>query len=360
VKTAVVLFNLGGPDSPESVRPFLFNMFSDKAILRVPGLPRWFLAQLISRLRAPAARRIYAHTGGASPLLGETEKQAAALTRELASRGDYHVSIAMRYWRPSNLEAAREILDYGPDRVILLPLYPQFSTATTASSLLAWQDTAKAAGLKVPHHAICCYPTDPGLIEGFVNRIRPIFEQASQASESTRPRILFSAHGLPQSVVDAGDPYPWQVEQTVRAVVERLGAEGLGEAGVDWVICYQSRLGPVKWIGPGLAEELTRAARDKVAVVVVPIAFVSEHSETLVELDIEFSARAAELGVPGYARVPALGTEAAFVRGLAKLVERAGEHAVMAHTVMAPGDNKLRCPANLCGCPLLGQAEAQG
>jgi ferrochelatase len=350
VKTAVVLFNLGGPEDPESVRPFLFNLFSDKAILRVPGWLRTPLACLISWLRAPAARRIYAHIGDGSPLLGETKKQAVALARELASRGEYRVFIAMRYWRPSSLETAQEVLAYTPDRVVLLPLYPQFSTTTTASSLAAWQAAARTVGLKAPQHAICCYPTNPGLIEGFVNRIRPILQKAARHD---RMRLLFSAHGLPQAVVEAGDPYPWQVERTVRAVVERLEAEQPGNAAIDWVICYQSRFGPVKWIGPDIEAELVRAAREKVAVVVMPIAFVSEHSETLVELDIQFRDRATELGVPGYMRVPALGVEAAFLRGLAGLVGRAGERGAM----VSPGDDELSCPANSCGCPLVGAAQ---
>lgn len=306
MKTAVILFNLGGPDSLDAVEPFLFNLFNDPAIIGAPGLIRRLLARFISKKRGPVAREIYAQLGGKSPLVEETAKQAAAL--EAALGEDCRVFVAMRYWHPFAAEALAAARAWGADKVVLLPLYPQFSTTTTRSSLREWRKLA--ADWTVPTEAVCCYPDEPGLIASIAGLVRAGLEQAAKVG---KPRILFSAHGLPQSVVDKGDPYPKHVEQTARAVVASLGE-------VDWVVCYQSRVGPMKWIGPSTEQELERAGEDGVPVVVVPIAFVSEHSETLVELDIEYRHRADGLGIPAYVRVPAVGHHPDFINGLARLV----------------------------------------
>jgi ferrochelatase len=210
-------------------------------------------------------------------------------------------------------ETAAEVVGFEPDGVVLLPLYPQFSTTTTGSSLKDWEQAAKREGLSVPHRAVCCYPTEHGLIGAQIELIKAGLEQARPAGQ---PRILFSAHGLPKKVIARGDPYQRQVEMTLGAVVERLEAD-LGP--VDHAICYQSRVGPLEWIGPATEEELARAAEDRVPVVVVPIAFVSEHSETLVELDVEYREKAGDLGVPAYVRVPTVGVAPEFIEGLAAL-----------------------------------------
>lgn len=307
-KTAVILFNLGGPDSLEAVEPFLFNLFNDPAIIGAPSLIRRLLARFISKKRGPVARDIYAQIGGKSPLVEETDKQARALEQMLGE--GYRVFVAMRYWHPFAAQALQEARQWGAERVVLLPLYPQFSTTTSRSSLREWRKLA--ADWPVPTEAVCCYPDEKGLIAAIADLIRPGY---AQASASGKPRILFSAHGLPQSVVDKGDPYPKHVEQTARAVVAALGIPGL-----DWIVCYQSRVGPMKWIGPSTETELERAGEDGVPVVVVPIAFVSEHSETLVELDIEYRHRAEGLGIPAYVRVPAVGHHPDFIAGLARLV----------------------------------------
>ncbi len=308
-KTAVVLFNLGGPDSLDAVEPFLFNLFNDPAIIGAPGLIRRLLARFISKRRAPVAREIYAQLGGKSPLVEETAKQAAALEKLLGN--EFRVFVAMRYWRPFAAEALAAARAWGAERVVLLPLYPQFSTTTSRSSLREWRKLA--ANWRVPTEAVCCYPDEPGLVAAMAELVRAGY---AEAASKGNPRILFSAHGLPQKVVDSGDPYPRHVEQTARAVVGALGIPDL-----DWVVCYQSRVGPLKWIGPSTEEELERAGEDGVPVVVVPIAFVSEHSETLVELDIEYRHRAEGLGIPAYVRVPALGHHPAFIAGLARLVQ---------------------------------------
>ncbi|MGE5548141.1 MAG: ferrochelatase [Solirubrobacterales bacterium] len=309
-KTAVVLFNLGGPDGPEAVEPFLFNLFNDPAIIGAPQPIRWLVARLISRRRAPVARDIYAQIGGRSPLVPETEAQARALERVL---GDgYKAFIAMRYWHPFTHEAVAAVKAWGAERVVLLPLYPQFSTTTTRSSLRAWRRAATAAGLEVPTEIVCCYPDQGGLVAAMSDLVAQGVARAGPGA-----RVLFSAHGLPKKVVDKGDPYPLHVQQTARAVALGLGL-------TDWAICYQSRVGPLEWIGPSTEAELERAGRDKVPVVVVPVAFVSEHSETLVELDIEYRHRADALGIPAYMRVPAVGAHPAFIGGLAELVRAPG------------------------------------
>ena len=338
-KLAVVLFNLGGPDRPESVKPFLFNLFNDPAIIGAPRPIRWLLARWISGRRAPVARAIYAHIGGKSPLLEITGEQAAALERLLGTAGEAKVFVAMRYWHPMSDEVAAAVRAFDPDEIVLLPLYPQYSTTTGGSSLDDWRRAAAAAGIGAPTVAVCCYPEQPGLIAAQAALVRAAVDRA--ASSGT-PRVLFSAHGLPQRIVARGDPYVWQVNQTAQAVVAAIDKPGL-----DWAVCYQSKVGPLTWTGPALDEELARAARDRVPVVVNPVAFVSEHSETLVELDIEYREMAEKLGVPAYVRVPAVGTADAFVGGLAAVVEAAREQ----KTGLCSGAGGRLCPARFGRCP---------
>lgn len=314
-RLAVVLFNLGGPDRPEAVEPFLFNLFNDGAIIGAPRPVRWLLAKWIARRRAPVARAIYDRIGGRSPLVPQTEAQARAL--EAALGPETKAFLAMRYWHPDSGEAAAAVKAFAPDRIVLLPLYPQYSTTTTGSSLAAWHAEARRAGITAPTTAVCCYPTETGWIASLAERTRAGLAQASMAGRPP-PRVLFSAHGLPERVIARGDPYRQQVERTAAAAVQALAMPGL-----DWLVCYQSRVGPLKWIGPATEAELRRAGADGVPVVVVPAAFVSEHSETLVELDIEYRHLAMEAGVPAYVRAPTVGTEPVFIAGLAGLVRRA-------------------------------------
>jgi ferrochelatase len=316
MKTAVVLFNLGGPDSLKAVKPFLINLFNDKAILTLPQPFRGILAWYIATRRAAAAREIYEQMGGASPILEQTRLQATALETELAQRGEYKVFIAMRHWHPFTAETVAEVKSYNPDKVVLLPLYPQYSTTTTQSSFEAWYAEAKSQELKAPHHPICCYPFDTHFIDAHLELIRPAL---ADAAKHGKPRLLFSAHGLPQKIVDKGDPYQWQVERTVSALIRKLGASA--NETPDYVICYQSRVGSLQWLEPSTPDEIMRAGKDNVPVVVVPVAFVSEHSETLVELDREYLALARKNDVPHYVRVPALGAHPVFIDSLAWLVE---------------------------------------
>ena len=314
MKVAIVLFNLGGPDSLTAVQPFLFNLFNDRSIINIPNPFRWLLAKLISYKRAPIAKEIYANIGGFSPLLTQTKNQAQALEKLFDGDKKVKTFIAMRYWHPMSNETVEAVRKFGPDRIILLPLYPQFSTTTTGSSLTEWQSTAQKAGLDVPTFAICCYPQEPGFIESIVETTKIAIKKASC---NGKPRILFSAHGLPQKIVDRGDPYPNQIAMTAQEVVKKLKIPEL-----DWSICYQSKVGPLKWIGPSTDEEIVRAGRDNVPIVIVPIAFVSEHSETLVELDIEYRELASLEGVPAYHRVDTVYVRPEFIKGLKTLIEQ--------------------------------------
>ena len=335
-KIAVVLFNLGGPDGPDDVQPFLKNLFSDPAIIRSPLPVRFFLSRLISKTRAPSARENYARMGGGSPLLPETRKQAAALDAELARRGRTAQSfIAMRYWKPYAADAVREVIAWGATKVVLLPLYPHFSTTTTGSSLKSWKEAGGPAGV-----AVCCYPDVPEFIAAHARKLIGAWEQAGKPANV---RCLLSAHGLPEIVVKAGDPYQWQVERTAAALKPLLPAEWEVE------ICYQSRVGPLKWIGPATDASIEKAARDGKAILLSPVAFVSEHIETLVELDVEYRHLADKLGAKHYMRAPALGVDAGFIGALADLVEQ---------SLADPDAKPVRsscggriCPANWRDCP---------
>lgn len=317
-RVAIILFNLGGPDAPEAVRPFLENLFTDPAILRVPGFIRPALGRFIAARRTKAASENYAILGGKSPLLDLTLAQGEALAAALAPEMEARCFVAMRYWHPFAEEAARQVKAWGAEEAVLLPLYPQYSTTTTGSSLEDWKAACARVGLDLPSKTLCCWHSDDDFAEATAALVRQSYGEARAALPAGVPlRILFSAHGLPESIVKRGDPYQWQVERTVAAVVERLGLPGL-----DHGICYQSRVTPQKWIGPSTEVALEQAAKDKVAVLVCPIAFVSEHSETLVELDVEYKELAHKLHLPGYFRVPAQNSDPGFIAALAGLVRR--------------------------------------
>ena len=310
-RLAVVLMNLGGPDCPAAVEPFLYNLFSDPAIIGLPGILRRPLARLIARRRAAVARGIYDRLGGASPLLANTRDQARALETRLGDEA--RVFVAMRYWRPASEETAREVRDWRPEEVVLLPLYPQFSTTTTRSSLAAWRQAAARVGLECPTRTIESYPTEPGFIAALSQLIAPELDAAIAAGGAVR--LLFTAHGLPQKTVRKGDPYPQQVNATAAAA-----AAALGRPGLDWRLSYQSRVGPLAWLQPYTDDEIRAAGAARLTLVVAPISFVSEHSETLVELDDDYRRLARECGVPCYRRVPTVGTHPLFIEALAALV----------------------------------------
>ena len=333
MKIAVILFNLGGPDSLDAVEPYLRNLFSDRAIIDLPALFRLPLAWFIAKRRAPITRAIYEKIGGRSPIVPQTEAQARALEAALAERGhDAKAFIAMRAWKPFAREAARAVKDWGAERVVLLPLYPQYSTATTASSLEEWAAVARSEGLATATGRVCCYPWATGFVDSIAEMIRAV-----EKRPGVDYRLLLSAHGLPKRMIDKGDPYRWQVEKTAAAIVERLGI-------VDFSVCYQSRVGPLEWIGPATDAEIHRAGADGRGVILAPIAFVSEHSETLVELDIDYAHVARDAGVPHYARVPTVGAKTGFIAALADLVVEA-----TGSDVVSCGGGRI-CPRECVRC----------
>ena len=348
-RIAVVLFNLGGPDDAASVRPFLFNLFNDPAIIGLPGFARTPLARLISSRREKSAQANYAlmDAGGGSPLKAGTHAQMAALDARLAAvlpDDEVRSFIAMRYWHPLTEETAVDVAAFGPDEVVLLPLYPQFSTTTTASSLKAWKAAYAGPGRS---RAVCCYPRAAGWIEAQAEGVRGKMAEAARDYPGRPVRVLFSAHGIPETLVARGDPYQEQVEATVAAVAEAAQLS-------DWSLCYQSRVGPLKWLGPSTPEAIRTAAENGVGVVVAPIAFVSEHIETLVELDIEYAHLAEELGVSPYLRASTVGVAGPFIEALAGAVADS-----LGRTGTAPYGPG--CQAKRAACPFQaegGQAEA--
>ncbi|HEY0267520.1 MAG TPA: ferrochelatase [Rhizomicrobium sp.] len=338
MKLAVVMFNLGGPDSPEAVEPFLRNLFSDPAIIALPWFLRLPLARIIARRRAPVARAIYDHLGGRSPIFEETRRQADALQDMLSVAGvEAKAFVSMRCWHPFSDGAARAVKAFGPDRIVLLPLYPQYSTTTSASSLKDWKRAAKRAGLSAPTAEICCYPDEPGFVAAAVAKIRTVM---ADASCDISWRLLLSAHGLPKATIRKGDPYQWQVERSAAAIVKALDRPDL-----EPVVCYQSRVGPLEWIGPATDAEIRRAGADGKGVIVAPIAFVSEHSETLVELDIEYAKLAREAGVKDYRRASTVGAAGPFIGGLANLVRQA----IASADITSSAGSRI-CPEKFCRC----------
>lgn len=338
-KVAVVLFNLGGPDRKETIRPFLQNLFDDPAIIRAPTPVRWALARLISRTRAPAVAKNYAmmnQEGGGSPLLPETRKQAYALQSalETARPGDsFRCFIAMRYWHPFTHEAAADVAAWAPDEILLVPLYPQYSSTTTGSSLSEWQKHSSA-----PAKTLCCYPFNEDFIEAHARKIRDAWQAAGAPGNVT---LLMSAHGLPEKVVRDGDPYQYQVEEMAARLAALLPEEWHKQ------VCYQSRVGPLKWIGPAtedVIEEVAKAGRN---IIIAPIAFVSDHIETLVELGEEYREVAEEHGAAGYINVPALGTDAGFIGALAEEVLATLDM----DGALRSCDGGRLCPSGFTDCP---------
>lgn len=308
-KIAVVLLNLGGPDKLSAVKPFLFNLFYDPAIIRLINPFRWLLAKFISSKRENYAKEIYKQMGGASTIFPITKKQALPLEKKLGKQ--FKVFVSMRYWHPFASEVIQEVIKYKADEIILLPLYPQFSTTTSKSSLEEFFNLLKKEGLNAK--AVCCYFKDKNFIKAHSDLIK-------EKLPKEKFRIIFSAHGLPEYIVRDGDPYQWQIEQTVEAIVEQL------DENIDYVISYQSKVGRLKWLEPSTEKELNKAAEQNLAVVVVPIAFVSDHSETYVELDIEYKKLFEEKCQKPYIRITALNDNDNYINSLKEQVYFTLEH----------------------------------
>ncbi|HSC28672.1 MAG TPA: ferrochelatase [Vicinamibacterales bacterium] len=322
-QTAVLLFNLGGPDDLAAVEPFLINLFSDREIIELPlgAALQPLMARLIAKVRGPSVRKNYRSIGGGSPQLRITRAQACALEARLnggeGSNPAYYVFIAMRYSRPSAEDALEAIAAAGIHRIVTLTLFPHWSKATTGSSRNEFERVLRhpkwqSRGFEVTH--IEAYPDDPRYLDAMTETVHRAWEGIpTRIREETV--ILFSAHGLPQKFVDEGDPYVGHIEATRAGILERLSLPN------RQLLAYQSRTGPVKWLGPGTEEVITDLGRQGVTdLLIVPLSFVSDHIETLYEVDILFRETAARVGITGYYRPEALNTQPLFIDALAGLV----------------------------------------
>ena len=320
----VVLFQLGGPDSPEAVEPFLYNLFCDPDIIQLPlGRARAAIARLLASKRASKVQHHYAAIGGRSPIRELTEQQASALQAELSKSLRARVVLAMRYWHPLTEEAVAELEPAGPDglvdepvdepvdELVLLPLYPQYSKTTTGSSLNEW-NRKYTTRPGVPVHTVAHFYDHPVYIRALVEKINQGLERFSPPANL---HLVFSAHGVPVSVVKAGDPYTRQTEETVRLVMEAGGWQH------PHLLCYQSKVGSGRWVGPSLVASLRGLGRGGIAnVLVVPISFVTDHVETLNEINIEAREEASRAGITGFQVMPALNDSPTFIACLADLV----------------------------------------
>ncbi len=308
-KIAIVLFNLGGPDNTDNIKPFLRNLFSDRAIIDLPWFLRLPIAFLISTLRAPKAKPLYEIMGGSSPLLKNTILQAEAIEKQVSSLlpdDEVKVFISMRYWKPFAKETAKQVAEFDPDETILLPLYPHYSCTTTGSSLDDWARFSKTKSKTIKN-----FPLLSGFISGAVNSI---IKEWDGLGNPQKVRVLFSAHGLPQKIIDNGDPYEKEINETANAIKEIL------PPNFETIVCYQSKVGPLKWLGPSTEDEIIRAARDKIGIIIYPIAFVSNHIETLVELDVEYRELAHKLGIEFFARADTINCDKDFINSLSQLI----------------------------------------
>ncbi|WP_341756896.1 MULTISPECIES: ferrochelatase [unclassified Candidatus Tisiphia] len=343
---AIVLFNLGGPDSLSSVKRFLFNLFYDRAIINLPNPLRFIISKIISIARNKKSQKIYSLIGDKSPILQETESQRFAITEKLKStiNDNFKIFIAMRHFYPNSKEAIKRINEYNPSEIILLPLYPHFSSTTTGSSikdfLSSFQNTYSNSN--IPIKTICCYPIDDQFINAHLSLIKESLEKLKNKNIF---RILFSAHGLPTKIIKAGDPYQWQVERTVEKLVSNLNIDNL-----DYKVTYQSRVGPVEWLKPNTEGEIEVAGKENKSLIVVPIAFVSEHVETLVELDIEYRKIADKYKIE-YIRTPALGINKLFINSLTKMISNLVDYGEETKNLICSSINKKICPDNFTMCP---------
>ncbi len=314
---AIVLLQLGGPDSLDAVQPFLYNLFTDPDIIDLPGafLFRNALARIISTRRAPIAQALYKNIGGRSPILEQTQQQADSLKKFLSGKGfDVPVEIAMRYWYPMTEETMKKLLAAGVTDVVLLPLYPHYSKATTASSVREWRRVAKILNAdhlrtKLVEH----YFDHPSYIRSLVERIREAIQRVP-ADERSKVHLVFSAHGTPMKLVRNGDPYSHQIRRTYELVVDQ------GNFGLEHHLCFQSKVGPQKWLEPSLTDMILQLGKAGVTHVIVnPLAFVTDHIETLSEINIEARHEAGELGISYFDMTAPLLTSASFIECLGQL-----------------------------------------
>jgi len=310
-KKAVLLLQMGGPDSLDAVRPFLLNLFSDREIIKIG--PAWLqplIARFIVKKRASHVEENYSLIGGKSPLRELTEEQARALEKALGD--NYRCFVAMRYWRPSTIEALAAIRKAGIRDVTAVSLYPHYSKATTGSSIKELQRVLAESTADFKVRYIDNFHSDSGYIDAMADKIREGLQQFHPLADV---ELLFSAHSLPQSFIDEGDPYLAQIEESVRLIMQQFA--------MPHHLSFQSRAGPVKWLEPSTDDMLKRLAASGVKnLLVVPLSFVSDHIETLHEIDIEYSKKAWELGIARFERMPSLNSSPRFIEALAALIQK--------------------------------------
>ncbi|MEX2261617.1 MAG: ferrochelatase [Bryobacteraceae bacterium] len=314
MKIGVILFQLGGPDSLEAIEPFLYNLFRDPDIIDFPfaRIARQPLARLIASRRAKHVAHHYAEIGGKSPILEYTRKQAVALEAELRRDLDARVTIAMRYWHPMTEAAIEEMRAHSPDKIVLLPLYPQYSKTTTGSSLNEWKRQFRPNHWKPNIEVVEDFYSDPLYLDSVVAAVD---ECLAGFEDPANVDVIFSAHSLPVAVIEAGDPYQRQIEETVDLVWRRGGWKARRH------VCYQSKVGASKWLQPSMHQTVKRLGEaGSKHVLVVPISFVSDHVETLHEIDIEHREQALGLGIADYRMMPGLNDSPRFIHALGELV----------------------------------------
>jgi ferrochelatase len=312
--TGLVLLNMGGPDSLRAVRPFLYNLFSDRELIQLPAgaLLQKPFAWLISTLRAPKVRLNYASIGGKSPLLEWTSKQSIGIARELGDQ--VRPFIAMRYWRPRAEQCLQEMQQAGIRQAVVLSMYPHFTGATTGSSINDFEAAAARIYPDLEYTIIREWYDWPSYLDALAARVQEGLELFHELVRHEVP-ILFSAHALPQEFIDRGDPYLDHVQATVQGVMDRIGER-------PHCLGFQSRSGPVQWMEPDTLDELDRlAAAQEPGVLIVPISFVCDHIETLQEIDFEFRMHAEKIGLPRFERCPSLNDSPDFLKALADLVK---------------------------------------
>jgi len=312
---ALILLNMGGPDSLDSVEPFLHNLFSDRELIQLPAgaLLQKPFAKTISYLRAKKVVENYRAIGGKSPLLEWTQKQAVGIARRLGK--NFKPYVIMRYWNPRADEVLPAIKAAGIESAVVVSMYPHYTGATTGSSINDFKYSLAKIYPQLKYQLLEEWHDFPGYLDALANRIRSGLDNFHDMMRD-EVQILFSAHALPQKFIERGDPYRRQVEMTARGVMQRVGS-------YNWSIAYQSRSGPVKWMEPGADDALRKLAdAGHRAVLMVPISFVSDHIETLEEIDIQYHGLAASLGLVNFCRAPSLNDGADFLDAMAELVQQ--------------------------------------
>lgn len=341
-KVAIVLMNLGGPDSPGSIRKFLFNLFYDKYIIKIPNPFRFILASLISVLRLKKSTKIYNLIGGRSPILEETFMQGNALQNEMLQYYQSRVFISMRHFKPYSCDIMDDIKEFDPEKLVLIPLYPQYSTTTTISSVedfvsnlkLVWDEKKIYDSLRI----VCCYYNNDYFIDAYVKLI------LESNIDFANTKVIFSAHSIPKNRIRNGDPYEWQINNCVKLIVDKISS--ILHSNFEYIVSYQSRVGPIEWLVPDTKDEILKCCVENKGIALVPISFVSEHVETLVELDIDYKNIAVDYGLP-YTRVQTLRDGDLFIKCIANCVNMA----VNSSSKIISGGDNVFCKNNFTMCP---------